>query len=140
MSDGAVKYDDCKVAVFRGAVGRFPLALQEVAKVSTYGCNKYSVPLGDMNFLDVPDGFMRYTDAVARHLMQEVADGPVNAEDGGVLHAAQVAWNALARLEIYLRNRAGAETTARPPFGCKSQLGCVDAAGCAGEAKCNLLI
>jgi hypothetical protein len=38
-----------------------------------------------------------------RHLLQEPYT--VRDEDSGLLHAAQVAWNALARLELKLREK-----------------------------------
>ena len=113
MSDkkGAVKYDDGKVAFVRGCLSRFPRALLEVARVSRLGCIKYDLPLDDTDFLDVSDGFGRYTDALGRHLLKETTEGNISIETGGNLppegvatrHDAQVAWNALARLEIKLR-------------------------------------
>lgn len=109
----AVKFDDDKVNIVRGAIQRFPLALREIAKVSALGSRKYNLPPDDSDFMKVEDGFGRYTDALGRHLTAEKIDGPINVEYGGalpqvgvkVLHAAQVAWNALARLEIYLRDQ-----------------------------------
>lgn len=111
MSKGAKKYDEGKVAFIRGCLQRFPRALLEVAKVSAVGCRKYDLPLDDTDFLDVPDGLGRYTDALGRHLLKEALEGNINIEVGGNLpkegvvtrHDAQVAWNALARLEIKLR-------------------------------------
>mgnify|MGYP001566574872 CR=1 FL=1 len=76
----------------------FSRALQEVGKVGTYGADKYT----DNGWIDVPDGERRYTDAMLRHLMRE-ADGEWIDADTGLLHAAQVAWNALARLDLALR-------------------------------------
>jgi hypothetical protein len=68
----------------------FRRALQEVGKVGTFGAEKYS-PHG---WLQVPDGEARYTDAMLRHLLAlENVD-----EESGMLHDAQVARNALARL------------------------------------------
>jgi len=107
---GAKKYDEGKVAFVRGCLARFPRALMEVAKVSAVGCRKYDLPLDDTDFLDVPDGHGRYTDALGRHLIKERTEGNVSIETGGALppegvetrHDAQVAWNALARLEIKL--------------------------------------
>jgi hypothetical protein len=76
----------------------FALALQEVAKVTTYGAQKYS-PGG---WQHVPDGVERYTDAMGRHILSEAA-GAIYDDDSGLLHAAQVCWNSLARLELMLR-------------------------------------
>lgn len=77
----------------------FGLALLEVAKVATFGAAKYS----DGGWIEVDDGINRYTGALGRHLLEEKYC-PVNEKDGGMLHAAQIAWNALARLELMLRN------------------------------------
>lgn len=76
----------------------FPRALRAVAEVTTYGAKKYS-PNGWMH---VPDGFNRYSDAMGRHLLLETEEGPYDGESQ-CLHAAMVAWNALARLELMMR-------------------------------------
>lgn len=109
-ANGAVKLDEGKLPVMRGVFQRFPLAMYEIARVSQAGTTKYSVPIDDMNYRNVPDGVGRYTDALGRHLLDEAIHGPVNTEKGGALpvagvdlmHAAQAAWDALARLEIML--------------------------------------
>lgn len=77
----------------------FPRALQAVGEVGTYGAQKYS-PNG---WLHVPDGERRYTDAMYRHLMKEAQGEHIDPETE-LMHAAQSAWNALARLELMLRN------------------------------------
>ena len=74
----------------------FSGALLEVAKVSTYGAHKYT-PNG---WKSVPDGVQRYSDAMLRHLLAE-SISPTD-DESGLLHAAQVAWNALARLELMI--------------------------------------
>lgn len=91
-----------KVTIIRSVLLRFPRALLEVAKVSEFGCHKYKVPLGDRDFLRSPNIVEDCTDALGRHLVAEVLEGPVNDKDGRMLHAAQAAWNALARLEAML--------------------------------------
>lgn len=78
-----------------------PRALMAVAEVGTYGANKYS----ENGWLEVPDGIKRYTDAMDRHRLKEKIEGPIDLESGTLLHAAQTAWNALARLELILRDR-----------------------------------
>lgn len=82
----------------------FSRALQEVGRVGTYGANKYT----DNGWVEVPDGERRYTDAMLRHLMRE-ADGEACDPDTGLRHAAHAAWNALARLDLALRNQEGSE-------------------------------
>lgn len=79
-------------------LGGFSRALQEVGKVGTYGATKYS----DNGWMKVPDGKARYSDALLRHLMTEAA-GEQDDRDTGLRHAAHAAWNALARLELMLR-------------------------------------
>lgn len=44
-----------------------------------------------------------YSDALGRHLAAEGSEGPTDHATG-LLHAAQVAWNALARIELTLRD------------------------------------
>lgn len=78
-------------------LGDFSAALIEVAKVGTYGANKYT----EHGWLSVPNGVERYTDAMYRHLLAEHIT-PLDA-DTDLLHAAHAAWNALARLELMLR-------------------------------------
>lgn len=75
----------------------FGTALTEVAAVGTFGAKKYSRG----GWQTVPDGENRYTAALLRHLLKENSE--LYDEDIGLLHAAAVAWNALARLELILR-------------------------------------
>lgn len=82
----------------------FARAIDAVGKVGTYGAQKYS----DNGWRTVPDGFNRYTDAMYRHLLLE-AQGEIVDPETGLHHAAQTAWNALARLERLL-----AEETIEP--------------------------
>ena len=81
-------------------LGAFSNALTEVAKVGTFGANKYS----DNGWLSVPNGLARYTDAMLRHHFAE-AGGEELDEDSGLSHAAHRAWNALAVLELALREK-----------------------------------
>ena len=73
----------------------FSRALLLVARVSTYGAERYS-PGGWRN---VPSGQRRYTAALLRHLLAEPSS---TLDESGFPHAAHVAWNALARLELLL--------------------------------------
>ena len=79
----------------------FSHALEEVGKVGTYGAKKYT----DNGWLQVPDGFNRYTDAMLRHILKE-AGNELTDPDTELLHAAHAAWNALARLELIIRASA----------------------------------
>lgn len=94
------KYDKGKPPIWKGLLAYFPRALQSVAEVSAVGAAKYAWN----DWLNVPDGHGRYTDALGRHLLQE----SITAIDDetGCLHAAHIAWNALARLELMLLVKA----------------------------------
>jgi hypothetical protein len=101
------KLDKGKSPIYRGAISYFPRALMAVAEVSLYGANKYSWK----GWESVPDGFNRYTDALGRHLVKEEIEGPYDLEimndprfPAEILHAQQVAWNSLARLELLLKD------------------------------------
>lgn len=78
-------------------LGGFHNALVEVAKVGTYGAAKYS----DDGWQHVADGQARYTDAMLRHIFGAGNTDP----ETGLLHMAHAAWNALAVLELMLRDR-----------------------------------
>lgn len=98
------KLDAGKVDVLRGAVQYFPNALHAVARVSELGARKYSWK----GWASVPDGIRRYGAAMLRHIL---SDDPFAVDDGPgglgveVLHATQVAWNSLARLELILAEK-----------------------------------
>jgi len=92
------KLDAGKAPILRGAIQYFPRALKAVAQVSEIGAKKYAWK----GWEKVPDGVNRYGDALVRHLMAEEIEGPIDA-DTGCLHASQICWNALARLELMLR-------------------------------------
>ena len=76
-----------------------PRAILAVAEVGTYGAEKYS----EGGWKHVDSGIARYTDAMDRHRLKEGIES--HDDDSGLLHAAQVAWNALARLELMLREQ-----------------------------------
>lgn len=79
-------------------LGDFSQALYQVSQVGTIGAKKYS----KHGWCKVDDGFNRYTDAMLRHWLAE-ARGETFDKDTEMLHAAQVAWNALARLELLIK-------------------------------------
>lgn len=81
-------------------LGDFARALQAVGEVGTFGAAKYS----DGGWKEVPSGVERYTDALYRHLLAEAAGEKLDA-DSGLAHAACVAWNAIARLDLILRQQ-----------------------------------
>lgn len=75
-----------------------PRAILAVSEVATFGANKYS----DGGWQFVPNGQGRYTDAQLRHFLHE-ACGQTTDHESEKLHLAHEAWNALARLELKLR-------------------------------------
>ena len=75
----------------------FGRALLAVAEVGTVGAIKYTRG----GWLQVPNGAIRYTAALLRHLFKEGYEEL--DDDTGLYHDTQVAWNALARLELRLR-------------------------------------
>jgi hypothetical protein len=77
----------------------FARALEAVTKVGTYGANKYTAN----GWMEVPNGEQRYYDAMFRHLLAE-AKGEYWDKETNLLHAAHAAWNALARLDLILRD------------------------------------
>jgi len=77
--------------------GGFANALLEVAKVGTFGAQKYT----DNGWKSVPNGIPRYRSAAYRHLLsQEYLD-----TDSNLPHLAQAVWNCLAALEILITTK-----------------------------------
>jgi hypothetical protein len=98
-NEKGAKLDAGKPPVFRGLLDYFPRACMAVANVSAAGASKYTWK----GWESVPDGVNRYSDALVRHIVNESLEGAVDPD--GFLHKAQVAWNALAALELYLREQ-----------------------------------
>lgn len=76
-------------------LGGFANALDAVTAVGTFGAKKYT----DNGWRTVPNGIERYTEAMLRHWLKEVK-GELHDPETELLHAAHLAWNALARLEL----------------------------------------
>ena len=84
------KETDGKLPIYTVIVEQFSHALEEVAKLSVIGHEKYKEHDKDwQNFARVPDGLNHYKNAAMRHALK----GEFNA----------VAWNALAYLELERR-------------------------------------
>lgn len=79
-------------------LGGFARALWEISKVGTYGATKYT----DNGWMEVVDGDKRYDDAKMRHWLKEKM-GEKCDKDTNLTHLAHEAWNALARLDLYIR-------------------------------------
>ena len=93
------KYDTGKNRVGLMCEG-FSRALWEVAKVSTFGANRY----GANNWQHLENPKERYMDALCRHLFQHLQGQKVD-DDSGLLHLQHCAWNVLALLEFELKER-----------------------------------
>jgi hypothetical protein len=81
-------------------LGSFARALWAVSMVGTYGAIKYT----EDGWISVPNGQARYDDAGMRHWLKEKMGEPVDP-DTDLDHAAHAAWNALARLDLMIRER-----------------------------------
>ena len=92
----------CRMALVLDA---FAHALWAVSEVGTFGAEKYT----DDGWLSVPNGVARYEDAMLRHHFKEKM-GETYDDDSGLLHKAHRAWNALATLELHLREKDVART------------------------------
>lgn len=89
------KYDEGKPRLAE-MIQDFRLPLIEVAKVWAFGADKYDKG----NWRYVLGGEERYTNALMRHLVAE-ADTQKD-DESELMHAAHVAWNALARLHFLI--------------------------------------
>ncbi len=103
MVEKGVKYDSDKPRIGLHFMQYFPKAIQAVTEVSDFGAEKYRT--GGWKY--VLDGKQRYTDAMDRHRLAE--NFSMTDEESGLLHAAHLAWCALARLEFILGVNTGDE-------------------------------
>lgn len=81
-------------------LGGFARALLAVSRIGTYGAVKYT----ENGWMEVPNGIERYDDAKLRHWLYEKS-GIECDPDTLEMHAAHEAWNALARLDLLIRER-----------------------------------
>lgn len=73
-------------------IGSHAKFLEELAKVYSFGCTKYS----EKSWQSVPNGRERYESAVFRHIKDYKKGEWTNWTDGGCLHVAQICWNLIA--------------------------------------------
>lgn len=85
-----------------GALLDFSRALTEISKLATFGAKKYK----RSSWIEVNNGQERYTDAMLRHLLKEAIES--KDPETEIEHDVAVAWNALARLELRLRDNTDA--------------------------------
>jgi len=98
VKTGGIKHDNGKPRpdLIFSAMAR---ALLEVSKVAAMGAAKYD----DDNWLIVEDASKRYRDAKGRHLLLSAIEAHDN--ESNITHLAHEAWNALAVLELHLRQQ-----------------------------------
>lgn len=101
-SEPGAKLDAGKVMAAQ-ILSQFPHALLGVAEVGSFGARKYS--LGGWQFVE--NGFGRYEDAQFRHFLKRNMGEAVDP-DSNLDHLKHEAWNALAKLELYLRSKESA--------------------------------
>ena len=94
---GATKYDAEKPDL--SLLQLFSESLNAIGKLAEFGARKYSRG----GFLKVPDGYRRYTAALIRHWLKEPTE--IKDPETGLEHDIAVAWNAMARLELRLREQ-----------------------------------
>lgn len=74
-------------------------AILAVTKIATDGAIKYTRG----GWIVVPEAEARYEDAHLRHMLKRFAGEEIDS-DSHSLHLAHEAWNALAKLELHIRN------------------------------------
>lgn len=103
--EAGAKLDAGKAPIFQGLVDYFPRAIEAVSLVSQAGADKYAWK----GWESVPDGYNRYKNAQYRHATKRAKEGYWDSDflklGKHILHDAQEAWNALAALELFLREQ-----------------------------------
>ena len=89
-------------------LGGFARALWAVSEVGSFGAMKYT----ENGWVTVPNGKARYEDADLRHWLKDKM-GQENDEDSNLTHLAHKACNALAALDLALREK---ENKVMPPL------------------------
>lgn len=92
---------DAGKAEFDMVLFSFSNALAYVDRIGKFGARKYTKG----GFLSVPNGQQRYFNAEMRHAIKH-QQGELLDPDSGELHLAHKAWNALAELELFLREQS----------------------------------
>ena len=96
-TEKGVKFD-CGKPRMDLVMGGFADALEEVGSVGTFGAIKYS----DNGWQEVENGIERYSNALLRHYLSH-KKGEVIDPDSGMLHLGHMAWNALAILQLFIK-------------------------------------
>jgi len=93
-----------KVKLLRCFLRKFPRAILAIAEVCRAGDAKHNGTV--RSYLGIENGHQEYSEAMVRHIFDEILEGPIDPEDGG-LHAAKIACGAMFRLEIQLEKEHG---------------------------------
>jgi len=91
-----------------------PKALIEVAKVLTFGAQKYD----EENWRKLDNLQSRYSSGALRHIFAHIDDEEIDPESG-LSHLAHAVCCLLFKLEIELENGKSKEKELREPDGCK---------------------
>jgi Domain of unknown function (DUF5664) len=105
MAETAGNKDDAGKPRYKLILGGMALCIHALTLLAEFGASKY----GDNNWQKVENGADRYMEAMQRHLLSELANGPGAIDDGpegsGLPHATAIAWNALAYLWFILQGK-----------------------------------
>nr|UVX53571.1 MAG: hypothetical protein [Bacteriophage sp.] len=74
--------------------------IEDIVRVYTEGAKKYA----DNSWQNIPDGFERYRAALLRH-MTAYMKGERYDKETGLMHLAQICWNAIALLYYDKHNK-----------------------------------
>lgn len=99
-----VKNDDKKLPIAIVIQKQFPRALQAITQCSQFGHEKYKHVDEDwLNYQRLENAKLRYDNAMIRHFLEEGWEDTKFDKDSNLPHIYHTAWNALARLELYLK-------------------------------------
>lgn len=100
------KFSEGKIPVYTLIARQFPDAIKEVARSTRAGHIKYiRTDLNWDNWRNVPNALEEFKEAAGRHLIESAShtfNEDMSEYDPKVRHLAQVAWNALAALQLEL--------------------------------------
>ena len=92
-----VKHNEGKLPIYTVLKEQFPDAFLKVVERSLLGHEKYEKGNDWSNFRRLPNAYNEFSNALGRHLLEE-------GEDSQLDHHIAVAWNALARLQLFIEN------------------------------------
>lgn len=108
------KDDNCKPRLDL-VLGDFATALWGVGLVGTFGANKYT----DRGWIEVENPIERYSSALLRHYLN-FKSGEIDDRESGLPHLAHLAWNALAILQLWMKQNSIAKVKAGDIVGVPS--------------------